>query len=289
MSHARSTDSDAADILRFYAEAGVDIALSEAPVDRFALARAGIPKWRKRIARSILSSASVQTAGAANGGSECAWPTSRPAAAPSRRTPMPPNLAVPSEAAVMAAREAAATADTLEALRATLETFEGCNLRFTATNLVFADGNPEARAISVAGAPGMEEDLQGLPFVGRSGRLLDRMIAAIGLDRNERLHHQRRPVAATRQPRPEPAGKGDLPSLHPAADPARRSGYSGAPRRRVGEGHSETTRESCRLRGQWRSYNAGRQDNHRDGDIAPRLSSPPAAAEETGMAGLAGR
>src|SRR5262249_27794149 len=63
------------------------------------------------------------------------------------------------------------------------ESFEGCNLRFTATNLVFADGNPQARIMFVGEAPGMEEDLQGLPFVGRSGKLLDRMLAAIGLDR----------------------------------------------------------------------------------------------------------
>ena len=83
----------------------------------------------------------------------------------------------------MAAREAAATAATLDALRQTLASFEGCNLRFTATNLVFADGNPEARVMFVGEAPGMEEDLQGLPFVGRSGQLLDRMIKGIGLDR----------------------------------------------------------------------------------------------------------
>ena len=83
----------------------------------------------------------------------------------------------------MAAREAAATAETLEALRATLAGFEGCNLRLTATNLVFADGNPDARVMFVGEAPGFEEDIQGLPFVGRSGQLLDRMMAAIGLDR----------------------------------------------------------------------------------------------------------
>ena len=54
----------------------------------------------------------------------------------------------------MAAREAAATAPSLGELRQTLETFEGCNLRFTATNLVFADGNPEARVMFVGEAPG---------------------------------------------------------------------------------------------------------------------------------------
>jgi DNA polymerase len=83
----------------------------------------------------------------------------------------------------MAAREAAASAATLADLRATLETFEGCNLRLTATKLVFGDGNPAARVMFVGEAPGFEEDVQGLPFVGRSGQLLDRMLAAIGLDR----------------------------------------------------------------------------------------------------------
>jgi DNA polymerase len=92
--------------------------------------------------------------------------------------------AVPSEASVMAAREAASSAKTLDDLTASLAAFEGCNLRNTATNLVFADGNLEARIMFVGEAPGRDEDLQGLPFVGRSGQLLDRMLAAIGLDRS---------------------------------------------------------------------------------------------------------
>ena len=74
---------------------------------------------------------------------------------------------------------------TLEALRALLENFEGCALKNTATQLVFADGNPQARIMFVGEAPGRDEDIEGLPFVGRSGKLLDRMIAAIGLDRSK--------------------------------------------------------------------------------------------------------
>jgi DNA polymerase len=83
----------------------------------------------------------------------------------------------------MAAREAAASAKSLDELRAMLERFEGCGLRFTAKRLVFADGNPKARVMIVGEAPGRDEDIAGLPFVGRSGQLLDRMLAAIGLDR----------------------------------------------------------------------------------------------------------
>ena len=82
----------------------------------------------------------------------------------------------------MAAREAASTAASLEELRAIFERFEGCALRATATQIVFARGNPQARVMFVGEAPGYEEDKSGLPFVGRSGQLLDRMLAAIGLD-----------------------------------------------------------------------------------------------------------
>src|SRR5205807_2187287 len=66
---------------------------------------------------------------------------------------------------------------------AMLAAFEGCALKRTAKQLVFADGNPRARVMFVGEAPGREEDLEGLPFVGPSGRLLDLMMAAIGLDR----------------------------------------------------------------------------------------------------------
>jgi DNA polymerase len=90
---------------------------------------------------------------------------------------------VPGDAAVGAAREAASAAATLDDLRAALERFDGCNLRTTAKRLVFADGSPVARVMLVGEAPGRDEDEAGLPFVGRSGKLLDRMLAAIGLDR----------------------------------------------------------------------------------------------------------
>jgi DNA polymerase len=83
----------------------------------------------------------------------------------------------------MAAREAARTAGSLEELAAILARFEGCTLKATASRLVFADGNPTGAVMFVGEAPGAEEDREGLPFVGRSGRLLDRMMAAIGLTR----------------------------------------------------------------------------------------------------------
>lgn len=79
------------------------------------------------------------------------------------------------------ARELAAGAATLDALQAAIAQFEGCPLKRTARNTVFARGNREARIMVVGEAPGKEEDEQGLPFVGRSGQLLDRMFASIGL------------------------------------------------------------------------------------------------------------
>ena len=150
-------------LLAFYLEAGVDCALADAPVNRLSDPDSAPPP-----------------------------PGPEPREAPPPRTfmqnsgPIPAahaQSAVAPEVAVHSAREAARTAPTLEALRELLEKFDGCALKSTATRLVFADGNPQARVMFVGEAPGREEDLEGLPFVGRSGKLLDRMIAAIGLDR----------------------------------------------------------------------------------------------------------
>jgi DNA polymerase len=90
---------------------------------------------------------------------------------------------VTSEPSDETARLAAGCAD-LEALRAALEGFEGCALKRGARNTVFSDGNPAARVMIIGEAPGRDEDIQGKPFIGRSGQLLDKMLAAIGLSRN---------------------------------------------------------------------------------------------------------
>jgi len=81
------------------------------------------------------------------------------------------------------AQTSADDAQTFEELKAALLAFEGCSLKYTATNLVFGDGNPHARVMLIGEAPGADEDRQGLPFVGQSGQLLDKMFAAIGLTR----------------------------------------------------------------------------------------------------------
>ncbi|WP_428529745.1 uracil-DNA glycosylase [Roseibium sp.] len=93
--------------------------------------------------------------------------------------------AIPDQAVISMAREQASSTGSLTELLACLEAFDGCNLKRTAKSLVFADGNPEARVMFIGEAPGRDEDLQGKPFVGRSGQLLDRMLKAIGLDRSQ--------------------------------------------------------------------------------------------------------
>lgn len=104
----------------------------------------------------------------------------------SARSPKAPRLAAPPIAGPVAqAERAAASADTLEALREVFAAFDGCALRETATNFVFADGVPEAPVMLIGEGPGAEEDREGLPFVGPSGRLLDRMLASIGLSRRD--------------------------------------------------------------------------------------------------------
>jgi DNA polymerase len=80
--------------------------------------------------------------------------------------------------------EIAARCTTLPELKAALDAFEGSQLKRLATNTVFADGNPSSRIMLIGEAPGRDEDAAGLPFVGRAGKLLDRMMAAIGLDRS---------------------------------------------------------------------------------------------------------
>jgi uracil-DNA glycosylase len=157
-------EHDVRALLAFYQEAGVDALLGESPVDRLAESpQQEAAGGSAAVARSpgMRNQPSASFAGRAGGAI----------------APLSP------EAAVAAAREAAKAATSLEELREMLRHFEGCALRSTATQLVFADGNPLARVMFVGEAPGRDEDIQGLPFVGRSGQLLDRMMAAIGLDR----------------------------------------------------------------------------------------------------------
>jgi len=175
-----SDPRDARELLAFYRDAGVDALLGEAPVDRMADEPIAEPPPETGTRPAAARGADKVAAGAdqvreyfqKRPRSDPPWP----------REATAPVLPAPDVAAVEA-RAAAKSAETLDELRALLEGFTGCALRATATQLVFADGNPQARVMFVGEAPGYEEDMSGTPFVGRSGKLLDRMMAAIGLDR----------------------------------------------------------------------------------------------------------
>ncbi|WAC27349.1 uracil-DNA glycosylase [Ancylobacter sp. SL191] len=173
----RLNERDAiADILAFHVEAGVDVALGDAPVDRFeeSARERSMLRPRPQVAESRPAPSAPAPARPAHITSRAPTP-----AAPALPGDAPP----PPDIAAIEAREAAASAPTLEALSELLQGFDGCPLKHTATRLVFADGNPRARLMLVGEAPGRDEDIEGKPFVGRSGKLLDRMLAAIGIDR----------------------------------------------------------------------------------------------------------
>jgi uracil-DNA glycosylase family 4 len=153
--------AEAAAALRWWSEAGVEFALDETPHNHFADAAvsASFPPKPAILARAAEAPVAVPA---------------HPADAGGERSP-----------AEIAARELAASAPDLATLRSYLDSFEGCGLRRTATQLVFADGTPGSRVMFVGEAPGGDEDRIGRPFVGRAGQLLDRMLNSIGLDRTK--------------------------------------------------------------------------------------------------------
>jgi len=165
-----SDQAQLAALLRLMIEWGADEALAPAAIDRFARADAAL--------RMAPPPEGISTAAGVS-----------PAALGVR--PLNPPSAVPTAVAVATpmhqAEQVAAAAETIEQLRAALAGFTGCGLAATAGSLVFADGNPASGLVLIGEAPGAEEDRAGKPFVGASGRLLDRMLASIGLDRTQCL------------------------------------------------------------------------------------------------------
>jgi uracil-DNA glycosylase len=143
----------AGEILRWWSEAGVDLALDETPRDRFA--EPPTPKAKPAPVLAARPAGKIEA------------------------------ISAPPDEARRSASDLASGAQNLEELRALLEKFDGCGLKATATRLVFEDGAPNARVMLVGEAPGGEEDRTGKPFVGRAGQLLDRMLAAIELDRTK--------------------------------------------------------------------------------------------------------
>jgi len=219
------SDAEALAVLDWYRAAGVDMAVGEEPVDRFASSAATLGK------RAPLPMGSPPA------------PTAAPTVALS---------ANPEET-----RAIAAASPTLEALRAAMETYDGCALKHRATQLVFADGNPEAEIMLVGEGPGEQEDRQGKPFVGRAGQLLDRMLAAIGLDRTKVYIANMVPwrPPGNRNPTPDELAQ-CAPFLHRQVELV-------APKLVVTLGNVPTqalfatSQGITRMRGQWRSLDIG--------------------------------
>jgi uracil-DNA glycosylase family 4 len=150
-----SDRQSATELLRWYVAMGADEAIAEAPIDRLADAPAA----------ATFEAPAIQ-------------PQPRPS----------PIVVTEAPAIAQSARRLAAAAGDLAALAAAVSAFDGCALKRTATNTVFADGPAQAPLMVIGEAPGADEDRLGRPFVGRSGQLLDRMLAAIGFDRRQNAY-----------------------------------------------------------------------------------------------------
>jgi len=174
--------TDALAALAWLLDAGADEAIGEEAVNRFAAPKAVPPELKRQ----------------PPGGAPEAWrsgPAPKPAAPFSRSEsgtaaagfikprPAPVQPTAPSTDNISHAMEIAAACASLAELKSALENFEGSQLKRNATNTVFADGSPQSRILFIGEAPGFDEDRIGLPFVGRAGKLLDRMLEAIRLDR----------------------------------------------------------------------------------------------------------
>lgn len=143
---------DKKSLLEWYADAGVDEAIGDEPVNWLAAPPpAAVPAPQQ------------------------------PAPAGARPAPNP--LVHSPSAAIATARVLADQCNSIEELKKTVMEFEGCALKKTASKTVFSDGNPQALLMIIGEAPGAQEDIQGIPFCGPSGALLDKMLASIGLDR----------------------------------------------------------------------------------------------------------
>jgi DNA polymerase len=178
-------------LLAWHRDMGADDAIGETPVDWLARGDAA-PGHGLRVPGVAAAPPPAPRVGrtpAAAQAPQAPASRSRPAYGPAAATPAGPVApagprqfpTATGDAALMAARTAAGQAGSLDELRATLASFDGCGLRATAKNLCFYRGAAQSRLMLIGEAPGRDEDIKGKPFVGRAGQLLDRMLAAIGL------------------------------------------------------------------------------------------------------------
>jgi len=179
--------ADLETLLAFHMEAGADWVLDETPHDRFAEVNAPAPRFAPAWAQNADRTGAASRAAAVEAppAARAPLPVASPATPPPPAPAPPANFASAADDVALQAGEIARAATTLDALREAMADFDGCSLKRTARQLVFGDGAPDARIMFVGEAPGAEEDRIGRPFVGRSGQLLDRMLAAVGLDRSQ--------------------------------------------------------------------------------------------------------
>ncbi|WVT74259.1 uracil-DNA glycosylase [Sinorhizobium chiapasense] len=179
--------AELAALLAFHADAGVEWLLEEEPVDRFAEFEA------MKAARGSARASAASSRAEAPPAQPAARQTAAAAPAPSRenRAPAPaasaPAVAIPDAQAIEEARFAAESARSLAELKVAMEGFAGCNLRNSARNLVFAEGDPASGIMVVGPMPYADDDRDGQPFAGRLGEMLTRMLAGIGLARESVL------------------------------------------------------------------------------------------------------
>ena len=190
MHNVVTTSHDLKALLDWYEAMGVDCAVDAAPQDRFAeslrqaQARQKVrPAPESQQNRSFSPQSPSPRPTPAGAGNQ-SHPSFNVAAHNTAGAGRPGVLPTNAQGAVENARALALQAGSLDQLRQTLAAFEGCSLKFSAKTLVFGDGNPKADVMFIGEAPGRDEDLQGVPFVGRAGQLLDKMMAAVNLDRS---------------------------------------------------------------------------------------------------------
>lgn len=163
-------------LLDFYVAAGIDCMIDEEAVDRYELSNQAPPT-------AVLAPGNGPARGHIDPPSSPIGNSSGTIIGFGARIAAPEAIPLDQTPEVQSARHIAAQCDTLDALKEALDGFTACPLKQTAKNLVFGDGNPQAKLMLIGDVPGRDEDLQGLPFVGNVGDLLDRMLASIGLDR----------------------------------------------------------------------------------------------------------
>ncbi|ENN86221.1 putative DNA-directed DNA polymerase protein [Rhizobium freirei PRF 81] len=173
------TSAELAALLHFHADAGVDWLLEDEPVDRFAEFEAMRAARQGARAAAPRPEAPQPTAKAQPDRRQSAKPAVAPPPASPRNAP-----AIPDEQAVEQARFAAESARSLSELKTAIEAFNSCNLKNSARSTIFASGTPEGRIMVIGPMPSADDDREGTPFAGRAGQLLDKMLAAISLQRD---------------------------------------------------------------------------------------------------------